>query len=316
MKFRTEIKIKKQELQIDYASKILLIGSCFSDNIGVKLAYYKFPVLSNPFGVIFNPVSIKKLIIRSLNEDFFTKSDFIFYNDTWQCLDLHSSLSSVDLEKAIEKANNALTHTRAYLLTASHIVLTFGTSWVYRFEKTEKIVANCHKIIQTEFKKELLSSKIIENSILEIIKEVKKVNPAVTFIFTISPVRHLKNGFFENNVSKAHLFQAVYSVVSVEKKFHSFYFPAYELLLDDLRDYRFYTEDMLHPNNLGINYIWNNFKETWLDKKSFPIIKKVESIQKRLEHKAFNPNSVNFQKFKIQLQKDILSLKENFGIRI
>ncbi len=311
MNFRTEIDIPKAKNVIDYNSKIILLGSCFSDNIGEQFLYYKFNTLSNPFGVIFNPISIEKLIFRSIQNTLFTKKDFVFYNDKWQSLDLHSTFSSISLEEAVSRANKALLQTKEYLKTASHCIITFGTSWVYRLVKTEEIIANCHKLPQTEFQKELLSVTTIKKTLQSIISQIKIVNPNATIIFTISPVRHLKDGFIENNLSKSHIIAALHSVLN-EK--NTYYFPSYEIMLDDLRDYRFYKSDFIHPNNLAVTYIWNKFTACWFAENTKEIMKKVASVQKRLAHKPFNPNTENHQKFLEKLQKDIAILKDEYNL--
>jgi hypothetical protein len=311
MNFRTEINPEKQVNSINYRSKTTMIGSCFSDNIGTKFSYFRFNTLSNPFGVIFNPVSIENLIQRSFSNSFFTKDDFIQYNNKWQSLDLHSSFSDIDLKNAINKANNALIKTKEHLLSSSHIIITFGTSWVYRFNKTSKIVANCHKIPQQSFTKELLSIDKIEKSISNIVNTIKKVNTNAIFIFTVSPVRHLKDGFFNNNVSKSHLLSAINK--SLLKK-EILYFPSYEIVMDDLRDYRFYKKDMLHPNELAIDYIWAKFKIAWINQSDFQLMEKVEAIQKRKKHKAFNPYSKKHIEFQKKLQMDILEIENKYGI--
>ena len=313
MNFRTEINIPKAKNVIDYNSKIILLGSCFSDNIGEQFLYYKFNTLTNPFGVVFNPVSIEKLIFRSIQTALFTDKDFVFYNDKWQSLDLHSNFSSVSLEESISRANKALLQTKEYLTTASHCIITLGTSWVYRSVTSNEIVANCHKIPQTKFQKELLSVTTIQKIIQSIISQIKIVNPNATIIFTISPVRHLKDGFVENNVSKSHLITALHSVLNLK---NVCYFPSYEIMLDDLRDYRFYKNDFLHPNDLAVTYIWNKFTASWFAENTDEIMKKVASVQKRLAHKPFNPNTENHQKFLDKLQRDIAVLKEEYNLKI
>jgi len=312
MKFRTEISLKQEKNGIDYQSKILLLGSCFSDNIGKKFEFYKLNTFVNPFGVLFNPVSIKNVVFRSLQEDYFNKEDFIFHNDLWKNLESHSALSDVSLDTALQKTNTALRTTNNFLQTASHLFITLGSAWVYRYNKTNKIVANCHKIPQKEFKKELLTVAEIKKSLISIVTKIKGVNPNIICVFTLSPVRHLKDGFAENNRSKAHLLTAIHDVIL--KNNDVFYFPAYEILIDDLRDYRFYKNDFLHPNTLAVNYIWEKLKDAWITKKAKPLMIKIENIQKRLQHKTDNPNTKNHQQFLLQLKEDMLFLKKEFGI--
>ncbi len=310
MNFRTEILVKKEQNTIDYNSVILLLGSCFSDSIGEKFSYYKFKSISNPFGVIFNVISMEKLLIRALDTNFFTKSDFVYHNEQWHNLDLHSDFSNSDLDIAVAESNLALELVKKQILQASHIILTLGTAWIYTYKKTNEFVTNCHKIPQEKFTKKLLSVLEIEASINRIISKVQQYNKNINFIFTLSPVRHLKDGFTENNRSKAHLLTAIHQVTSA----NVFYFPAYEILLDDLRDYRFYKADMLHPNAIAVDYIWNIFKQTWLDESVYPILKKVASIQKGMQHKPFNPTSEKHKIFLEKLKQDKKSLLDEFGI--
>ena len=310
MNFRTEINLQKEINSIDYKSNIILIGSCFSDNIGEKFNYFKFKSLINPFGVVYNIVSIEKLITRTLQNSSFTKSDFIFYNEIWQSLDLHSNFSHKYLESAINQANESLKQTRKQLLKASHIIITLGTSWVYKYKKDNTVVANCHKIPQTKFTKTLLSVNDIKESLNKIIKIIKKYNLNINIVLTVSPVRHLKDGFIENSQSKAHLLTAIHQL----NKKNTFYFPAYEIMLDDLRDYRFYKNDMLHPNNLAIEYIWNCFKRAWLNKSTDSLIKKIDIIQKGLKHKPFNPDSKKHKDFIKKLKNKIKEIKEKHNI--
>ena len=193
---------------------------------------------------------------------------------------------------------------------ASHLIITLGTAWVYRFIETDHIVANCHKIPQKKFLKELLSVDDISESIDAIISLVKSVNNNVKIIFTVSPIRHLKDGYSENSLSKAHLLSAIHRIV--EPRNQSYYFPSFEIMMDDLRDYRFYKNDMLHPNKTAINYIWEHFKSTWIDKKSFELMDEIESILKSLSHKPFDEKSEKHQQFLLQLNNKITSLKERY----
>ncbi len=308
--FRTEIPIKKEQNVIDYNSVILLLGSCFSDTIGKKFDYYKFKSISNPFGVIFNVISMEKLLTRALDSNFFVKSDFIYHNEQWHNLDLHSDFSNSDLDVAITESNLALELVRKQILQASHSILTLGTAWVYTYKKTNEFVANCHKIPQEKFTKKLLSVSEIKAAINRIISKVQQYNSNINFIFTLSPVRHVKDGFTENNRSKAHLLTTIHQVIST----NVFYFPAYEIMLDDLRDYRFYEADMLHPNAIAVDYIWNIFKQTWLNESVHPILKKVASIQKGIQHKPFNPTSEKHKIFIEKLKQDKKNLLDEFGV--
>lgn len=311
MNFRTKIKLKQEQNQIDYNSNLLLIGSCISNNIGIKLDYYKFKSISNPFGIIFQPKAIEKLIVKSLENEPFTKDDLIFHNERWHCLDVHSDFSNADKNVVLTELNSVRKQTKESIINASHVVITLGTAWVYRYLKTDDLVANCHKISQKEFKKELLPIDDIYDSLKNIVSSIKRLNRDCTVIFTLSPVRHLKDGFVENQQSKAHLLIVIHKIV---KNSSANYFPSYEILLDELRDYRFYKEDMLHPNQTAIDYIWDKFSEVWINDSTKETMQKVTEIQNGLNHKPFNKKSDLHQEFLRLLQIKMNSLKLDFGI--
>ena len=311
MKLQTKIPIESETPKIDYDSKILLLGSCFVESIGGKLDYVKFQTLQNPFGILFNPIVIERIIERALESDFFTESDIFFKNERWYCFEMHSSVCATNKIDFLSLINNKLNELREYLITASHIVLTFGTSWVYRFLKTKKIVANCFKIPQKEFQKDLLSIEEIKTSYNNIVTQILSRNPDTQIITTISPVRHLKEGLIENNRSKAHLITVLQQLVSKEKKVS--YFPSYELMLDELRDYRFYKEDMIHPNDTAIKIIWEFFKKTWISKKTESIQKSIRTIQSGLDHQPFDPTSKQHQLFLQDLKEKMNQVEKEFS---
>ncbi|MCG8795650.1 GSCFA domain-containing protein [Tenacibaculum finnmarkense] len=296
MKLQTQIPLKKQPHNlIDYNSKLLLLGSCFSENIGDKLSYYKFQSQQNPFGILFHPKAIEKLITDAINEKIYTEKDIFLHNESWHCFDAHSSLSSSDKKEVLENLNTSNTATFEHLKNANHLIITLGTSWIYRKISSDAIVANCHKIPQKNFLKEILTIDEIAESLEAIITLTKSVNPNISIIFTVSPVRHIKDGFIENQQSKAHLLSAIHSITDAKKNIY--YFPSYEIMMDELRDYRFYAEDMIHPNNTAINYIWGKFIEVWISENTQKTMKEVDIIQKGLAHRSFNPTSEAHQKF-------------------
>jgi hypothetical protein len=310
MNFQTQIPIQKSEFPIDYNSKLLLLGSCFAENIAEKFEYFKFENVVNPFGIIFNPISLEKLILRSIHKKYFSESDIFFHNEAWHCYEVHSELSNPDKEEFLSNLNRLIDSTNQELSKSTHLIITLGTSWVYRHIETHEIVANCHKVPQKQFVKELLSVAQIEDSLQIIIAEIHAVNPNCKFIFTVSPVRHIKDGFVENNVSKAHLISALNS--SNFQLPTSSYFPSYEIMMDELRDYRFYGEDMLHPNQTAIDYIWIKFFENYVDEKEFGTMQQVCDIQKAINHRPFNPNSESHLKFLENLNQKINTLVKKY----
>ena len=302
MKLQTNLSIKKQaDNQIDYSSKIFLLGSCFSENIGNKLSYYKFQSQQNPFGILFHPKAIEQLIKSAIQQKVYTEKDLVFNNERWHSLDAHSNLSAPDKKDVLINLNTALVETKNQLEKASHIIITLGTSWVYSYVKTDMIVANCHKIPQKEFSKELLSVAEISETLHAILALIKTVNSKASVLFTISPVRHLKDGFIENMRSKAHLISGVHATIALET--NAYYFPSYEIVMDELREYRFYTEDLLHVNKTAIHYIWEKFIDCWCCEASKATMQEIETIQKGLSHTSFNEDSEQHQKFLKNLEE-------------
>ncbi|MDC8001076.1 GSCFA domain-containing protein [Aequorivita todarodis] len=334
MKLQTEIPLNPEENQIDYSSKILLMGSCFSENIGRKFDYFKFQNLQNPFGVIFNPVSIEKLIVRAIDDVSFSEEDIFQHNEVWKCFEAHSELSALDMDEFLVNLNSALQNLREALFSATHIIFTFGTSWVYRtvdasaplsdrasaLLSTGEIVANCHKLPKQHFQKELLSIETISKSLQTIFDKISTINPTATIINTVSPVRHIKDGFAENSLSKAHLISAIHHFLNLKSapdsfrdvNRKSFYFPAFEIMMDELRDYRFYAEDLLHPNSTAIELIWQKFSKVWIAAETETLQKEIASIQNGLNHRSLNPESAEHLRFLANLQQKISSLKNLF----
>ncbi len=322
MKLQTQIPLKPEENQIDYSSKILLLGSCFSENIGGKFDYYKFQNLQNPFGVIFNPLSIERLIVRAIENVSFSEKDIFQHNEIWKCFDAHSELAALDKTEFLNNLNSALKNLREALFSSTHIIFTFGTSWVYRNIESNETVANCHKLPQKNFKKELLSIEEISKSIQNISNKISEVNPNATIINTVSPVRHIKDGFAENTLSKAHLISAIHQTICHPELVEGqqlttinhqlFYFPSFEIMMDELRDYRFYSEDMLHPNKTAIEIIWQKFSTVWISSETESLQKEIASIQNGLLHRPFNPTSAEHHHFFEKLEQKISSITKQF----
>ncbi|GEQ86909.1 hypothetical protein ULMS_24170 [Patiriisocius marinistellae] len=307
MKLQTTIPLSAALNQIDYNSKVLFLGSCFAENIGEKLEYFKFQNLVNPFGIIFHPIAIEKLITRAINEVNFTENDIFYHNEQWHCFEVHSSLSNADKELFLSTLNAVIDDFKNYIFEASHLVLTLGTAWVYREIASDMVVANCHKIPQKKFLKELLSPYDVSDALQGIEALIKNVNPNCIIINTVSPVRHTKDGIVANSLSKARLISGVHDVIEPRKNTH--YFPSFEIMMDELRDYRFYEEDLIHPNNTAISIIWEKFKTVWIASETEPLQKKIDTIQKGLLHRPFNEESEGHLKFKEDLKSKISEVK-------
>jgi hypothetical protein len=313
MKLQTIIPLKSEKNQIDYSAKVLLLGSCFTENIGGTLDYFKFQNLQNPFGIVFHPLAIEKLVNRAVNKTNFTEADLFERDGQWFSFEVHSSVTATSEEDLVVLLNNRLGEFLKYLSEASHIIFTYGTAWVYRHIASGKVVANCHKIPQKNFSKELLSVEEISASINSTALLISKVNTSATTIVTLSPVRHIKDGFTENTRGKAHLLSGIHQFLNQQStsiNLHSTYFPSYELMMDELRDYRFYAEDMLHPNTTAIQYIWEKFKVVWIASETEAFQKEIDTIQKGLQHQAFTEDSENHKKFLQNLKIKISSLQK------
>ena len=308
MKLTTPIKLSRQNPPINYSSKVLLLGSCFAQNMGAKLEYYKFQQCTNPFGILFHPVAIEKLITKAVNQTWFTSKDVFLQNEQWHCFLAHSKLSNTSEEDLISALNSALEKLRFSLLEASHVVFTFGTAWVYKHLEKDTIVANCHKVPQKEFVKQLLSPDDVSDVLLGIETKLRTINPTCSIINTVSPVRHIKDGLLANSRSKAHLIAGVQEIVSPEKL--NYYFPSYEIMMDELRDYRYYKEDLIHPNQTAIAIIWNAFTGSWICPETAALQKKIATIQSGMLHTPFNENSKAHIHFKKELEVQISQVQK------
>lgn len=309
MKLQTEISIPKETRNpISYASNVLLLGSCFTEHIGNRLSHFKFRSEQNPLGILFHPKAIEQCITNAINNKKYSHEGVFSLNERWHCFDAHSSMSDSSKEVLLDNLNKGLRVIHEQLLDASHVFITLGTAWVYRHIESDTIVANCHKVTQKKFLKELLPITEIIASLEAMVSLIRSVNRNASIIFTVSPIRHLKDGFTQNQRSKSHLISAIHEVVDGGRT--SSYFPSYEIMMDELRDYRFYAEDMIHPNKTAIEYIWNRFAETWIDENAQNTMLQIEKIQNGLAHRPFNPNSKAHQQFLATLQDQITALQK------
>ena len=306
--FRTTFAIEKSKLELSFSNSALLLGSCFAQNMGDKLTAGKLSVDVNPFGIIYNPLSIRKSLEIIINNQQFSEQDLFYHNEQWHSFWHHSDFSNADkllCQKAInERINNA----NQILKSANFLFITFGTSWVYLLKKNKEVVSNCHKLPADEFERKLLTVDEIVSTYNELISKIKSINPTIQIVFTVSPIRHFKDGVAENQLSKSTLILAVHQL---KKQFSNVdYFPAYELMNDDLRDYRFYAEDMIHPNSTAIEYIWKKFSETYLSTETIQLWQEVSKIVTATKHRPFNSSSESYKTFKKSFLAKIQNLKQ------
>ncbi|SHF58880.1 GSCFA family protein [Flavobacterium fontis] len=307
MQLLTHVPVIPLEPPISYQAKVFSMGSCFAEHMSEKLRYYGFDSDANPFGIIFNAISMQRLVARIVQQQAFTEADIFFHNELWQSYEVHSALSSTEASTYLANLNAQLIATRDCLEKATHCIFTLGTSWVYTHQGN--VVANCHKVPNSQFEKKLLSAE--ENQIaLQKIKDcIHQINPNLQFIFTVSPVRHTKDGFTENHISKGNLLQAI---DNVQQSTNDYYFPAYEIVMDELRDYRFFAADMIHPNSLAIDYIWERFSTHAIESSCEPIMKELAEIKRALHHRPQHQNTQAWAQFQHQLEQKIANFKQRF----
>ena len=311
MEFRTKIEVKPADHKIGYSSEILLIGSCFADNIGHKLKSFKFPVIHNPFGVLYNPASVENGLEILIEERYFTKSDLYYYKDRWISFSHYTGYSDVDPEKALNRINSSIEAGAKHLKNAGFLFITFGTAWVFEFIKTGEIVANNHKIPHSEFKRRLLEIDEIVNIFEELLNKIFLLNPHLQVIFTVSPIRHWKDGAVNNQLSKSILIVAIHKLI--ENYPNAAYYPAYEIFMDELRDYRYYAADMLHPAEFAIDYLWEVFTNTYISEGTFHVMKEIIPVIKAAGHRPFNLESADYKNFVEINIKRINELKAKYS---
>ncbi len=308
MNFRTPINVEKLKQQVSYKKPVVMMGSCFTDNVGKYLKKYLFDVVVNPFGVIYNPLSVKKGIEQLLYREEYKKKDLRFYNELWFSFDHYTLYSDTNKEEALRKINADFLLAKEKLLSAGFLIITFGTSFAYRFKETDELVCNCHKIPSSKFDRFMISPKSIITEYENLLNQLLKMNPDLQVIFTVSPVRHLKDGLIENQRSKAALLLSISELIQLFPG-SCHYFPSYEIMMDDLRDYRFYDADLVHPNENAITYIWEKFMKAIIDSEAQGIIEKIDPLLKSRQHKPMHTNTDAYKKFSDQLTKKELDLR-------
>jgi hypothetical protein len=300
LKFKLTLASKRAENTMGYRDSFFLIGSCFSENMGAKLNTHLFKVFENPHGVLFNPISVAQSLSDCISNKQYAEADLFQLNEVWNSWQHHSRYSGITAKDAVEKINNSITNAHNFLKTADHIVITVGSAWVYQLNSQSpytagQVVANNHKAPASWFDKTLMKPDILVLLLNQMVKDLLQFNAHLQIIFTISPVRHLREGLVENNRSKAVLIQAVHEII--ENTENTAYFPSYEYVIDDLRDYRFYAEDLVHPNYAASNYVWEKWVETYMNEETQGIMKQVAELQLAMQHKPFFAGSTQHKEF-------------------
>lgn len=311
MKFRTEIDIEKSPFTVGYDKPVIMLGSCFTDNTGSYLKKYLFHTSVNPFGVIYNPFSILNSINSLKNKQRYLAEDLNFYDGLWFSFDHYSKFSDPDRQTATDRINISFLEAKHLFQRAGYLILTFGTSYVYELRDSGKIVNNCHKLPAAQFTRRLLTVDEIVQNYQSLIQQLLLVNPDIKIILTVSPVRHVKDGFTGNQRSKAIL---LLSAGELEKLFPGtcYYFPSYEIMMDDLRDYRYYNADMLHPNVQAIDYIWQLFMKNCISEAANEIIQRLDPLIKAFGHRPQHTKTEQYKRFMEQNSEKIRELKRKF----
>ena len=296
MDFRTQIELPVGLPPITHAGQILMMGSCFVQNIGNFLKDAKFQLDLNPFGILYNPSSLSAVLIEILKRKVYKKGDLFFHNDLWHSPMHHGLFSGPTLESTLQNINIRLLQVHQAMQKSDWLMLTFGTAYVYEQKETGKVVSNCHKLPENKFNRRLLSVEEIVEDYTALITEMSARNPELKWLFTVSPIRHIRDGMHANQLSKSTLLLAIDRLQQLFPE-RVFYFPSYEIILDELRDYRFYADDMLHPSPLAIRYLWERFSETFFSSETKQVIVAVQDIRRDLAHKPFHPESEAYQRF-------------------
>lgn len=289
MKLITELGLPEYPFRIDHHAPSLLMGSCFTENIGRLLERWKFPVNINPFGVTYNPASLGRQLEALMLKEVYVAEDLDQYKDHWFSFDHYTGFSSSDQQSCLEGINRSFLQAKKELQQASLLVITWGTSWVYQYKPTGSVVCNCHKIPAGQFTRSRLSVKEIINKYSALLPQLFTYNPDLKILLTVSPVRHWKDGARGNQLSKASLLLAS---EALEQQFPEkvFYFPSYEITMDELRDYRYYADDMLHLSPVATRYIWEKFQSVLVSGESQQIINDLEPLIRMEEHRALEEN--------------------------
>ena len=325
MDFMINIDLKKPSKQINYKDKILLIGSCFTEHIGNSLEELKFSVLQNPNGILFDPLSVSQSLVSYIQNKQYNEKDFFQLNEVWHSWKHHSRFSNTNLEEAVRIINESQQQAHQFLKEADWIIITLGSSFSYQLTKLAEAVkvspfggdlegagvANCHRAPAQWFHKHLMTIDEIISNLDNSFEQLFQFNPNLNIIFTVSPVRHIRDGVVDNNRSKARLIEAVHHLVNKYEKLN--YFPAYEMVIDVLRDYRFYDTDLVHPNYMATEFVLEKFAESFIDEPTQSLMQEVKSIMIARKHKAFQPDTMAHKQFLKTFFEKTKTLKEKYS---
>lgn len=309
MEFRTEIDIPASALSFGHNDKIMLLGSCFSDNVGARLRDAWFDVMVNPFGVSYNPESIARQLEILISGRKITPEELFFHDDRWHCFDFHSSFSMASQSDTLDAMNRSLDAARNHLSHCSTVVVTLGTAWVYREKESQKVVANCHKLPASRFERTIMQPEEVVEALRRIRSLISASAPAAGVIFTVSPIRHIADTLAGNMLSKS-LLRVAADIVAAESRTE--YFPSYEIMLDDLRDYRFYNSDMVHPSDVAIDYIYDKFLTSHCDATDISAGERCRKFSLLLQHRPMTDSDALLQRHNASIVKKANDLAASY----
>ena len=310
MNFRLTFPVTPFSSPLQYADRLLLMGSCFAEEIGGRLQEHYFDTLINPHGILYNPISITHALNTYLDGKLYSIDDLFQQGDLWHSWDHHSRFSDINPDTVLSRINATQQAASKRLGEADWLMITLGSAHAYVLQENGLLVGNCHKLPASAFYKKLLSAQDVISALDNVMHRLFFRNRKVKILFTISPVRYARDGVAENNLSKAVLLQAVHHLVN--KFDRLYYFPAYELVLDDLRDYRFFKDDLVHPNETAISYVWEHFMEAGLATSDKPILTAIEDLNRARTHRPFNPQSQQHQQFLATYAAKTIQLKKQY----
>ena len=311
MEFRTTVKTGENRGWLHHSDSVMLLGSCFSDNIGAKLQGALFTALVNPMGTLYNPMSIARGVDRLIDCEPVAGQDLFMQSGVWNSYDFHSRYSLPDKQAALNRMNDRIQQGHDLLKNAHLLTISLGTALVYRLKTTGQVVANCHKVPQHEFERKMATVSEMSQTLNAMLTRLHEYNPDLRIILTVSPIRHIADGLDTNSLSKASLRVAIHDAISSHREYCD-YFPAFEIMMDDLRDYRFYTSDMVHPSDVAIEYIWQAFQATYLDDRSALAVARCERIHKRLQHRPMSTNRETVERFNADTASVVRNLMKEY----
>lgn len=311
--FQTIVKLPRFEWKTGYAKKNIFMGSCFTENIGKQMVNLNYDVDLNPFGILYNPVSVASGLQILIQQKLFSNADLIQQDGLWHSFYHHGKFSSPNKKQTLDTINNQIRFSSAYLKNADFLFITFGTAWVFKYNPTGETVSNCHKIPANKFERIRLPVNEIVEIYTLLLDKIWKVNSNLKVIFTVSPVRHWKDGAIENQRSKATLLLAIDEIVKTANN-RSAYFPSYEIVMDELRDYRFYAEDMLHISEVAVNHIWERFELALISEKSQVISKEIRRIKTAINHRPYNKFTKEYLRFAQKQLEKLYQIEKEYPV--